>query len=134
MVGHLKEELMARVDGSFEDSVAWRVIWAQDADERDNFFEDMVVSRQINVDRECVLSLSMSAWFRSNILICSFHALDNILISQRSLRERGQRCFHLKLERRSTVMVGLARSSAGASAKKKTIARMNACPRDLLAS
>jgi len=55
LVRHLREELMALVDGSFENSVAWRMIWTWE-----------------NVDRGFVLSLSMSSWFRSNILICLF--------------------------------------------------------------
>jgi hypothetical protein len=38
MARHLKEELMVRVDGLFENSVAWRVIWTWDFG-------------QINVDR-----------------------------------------------------------------------------------
>ena len=59
LVRHLREELMARVDGSFENSVAWIVIWTWDFG-------------QIIVDREFVLSLSMSSWFRSNIVICLF--------------------------------------------------------------
>ena len=59
MARHLKEELMVRVDGLFENAVAWRVIWTWDFG-------------QIIVDREFVLSLSMSSWFRSNIVICLF--------------------------------------------------------------